>query len=105
MTLPPAVGQKLETSRCKRVWSGPCRRNARGDPVPDPRVLMERDDATGIARITLNNPDRRNAYDPAMRVQLGDYLDALASHDVVKAVVLRRQDGLFSPAADMCNAY
>ena len=35
--------------------------------MTDPRVLMERDDATGIARITLNNPERRNCYDPAMR--------------------------------------
>ena len=28
---------------------------------------MERDDATGIARVTINNPERRNCYDPAMR--------------------------------------
>ena len=25
--------------------------------MSDPRVLMERDDATGIARLTINNPD------------------------------------------------
>ena len=55
----------------------------------DARVLMERDDATGIARVTINNPERRNCYDPPMRAQLGAYLDELASDDRVKVVVLR----------------
>ena len=39
--------------------------------MTDGRVLMERDDSSGIARITLDNPERKNAYDPAMRQQLG----------------------------------
>ena len=38
-----------------------------GGPGPDPRVLLDRDATTGIARITLNNPERRNTYDPEMR--------------------------------------
>src|SRR5262245_35437712 len=34
-------------------------------PVDDDgRVLLERDESTGIARLTLNNPERRNSYDP-----------------------------------------
>jgi enoyl-CoA hydratase/carnithine racemase len=73
--------------------------------MSDPRVLMERDTATGIARITLDNPQRRNAYDPAMRVQLGEFLDVLAMDDGVKVVVLRGSDGVFSTGADMGNAY
>ena len=35
------------------------------DVVNDNRVLMERDASTGIARVTLNNPERRNSYDAA----------------------------------------
>jgi enoyl-CoA hydratase/carnithine racemase len=73
--------------------------------VTDPRVLMERDEATGIARITLNNPERRNCYDPTMRAQLGEYLDELAADDAVKVVLLRGEGGVFSTGADMANAY
>jgi enoyl-CoA hydratase len=74
------------------------------DP-PDPRVVMERDDATGIARITLNDPERRNCYDPPMRAQLGEYFDELAMDDAVKVVLLRGEGACFSTGADMGNAY
>jgi enoyl-CoA hydratase len=73
--------------------------------VSDGRVRMERDDASGIARLTLDNPERRNAYDPAMREQLGVYLDELAYDDAIKVVILRGEGGVFSTGADMNNAY
>jgi enoyl-CoA hydratase len=66
---------------------------------------MERDDESGIARLTLDNPERRNAYDPAMREQMGIYLDELAYDDVIKVVILRGEGGVFSTGADMNNAY
>jgi enoyl-CoA hydratase len=66
---------------------------------------MERDAATGIARITLNNPERKNSYDPAMRAQLGTYLDELAMDDDITVVLLRGEGGVFSTGADMANAY
>ena len=71
----------------------------------DPRVLLDRDEATGIARITLNNPERRNCYDPPMREQFAAYLDELALDDAVKVVLLRGEGGVFSTGADMGNAY
>ncbi len=73
--------------------------------MSDGRVRMERDDASGIARLTLDNPERRNAYDPAMREQLGIFLDELAYDDAVKVVILRGEGGVFSTGADMNNAY
>ena len=73
--------------------------------MTDPRVLLERDDTTGIANITLNNAERRNCYDPAMRGQIGEYLDELAMDDRVKVVLLRGDGGVFSTGADMGNAY
>jgi enoyl-CoA hydratase len=73
--------------------------------VSDGRVLMERDDDAGIARLTLDNPGRRNAYDPAMRGQLGAFLDQLALDDDVKVVVLRGAGDVFTTGADMANAY
>jgi enoyl-CoA hydratase/carnithine racemase len=66
---------------------------------------MERDESTGIARLTLNNPERRNAYDARMREQLGAYLDDLASDDDIKVVLVRGSEGVFSTGADMANAY
>jgi enoyl-CoA hydratase len=68
-------------------------------------VLMERDARTGIARLTINNPERRNSYDAAMRGQLAAFLDELATDDDVKVVLLRGAGGTFSAGADMRNAY
>jgi enoyl-CoA hydratase len=73
--------------------------------MTDARVLLERDEATGIARITLNNPERRNSYDAQMRDQLGAYLDEVAVDDAIKVVLLRGEGGVFSTGADMANAY
>jgi enoyl-CoA hydratase/carnithine racemase len=73
--------------------------------VSDDRVVMEQDRETGIVRITLDNPERRNAYDPAMREQLGQYLDDIAMDDDLKVVHLRGAGGVFSTGADMGNAY
>ena len=66
---------------------------------------MHRDDESGIARVTLANLERRNAYDPEMRRQLGTYLEELAYDDVIKVVILRGEGGVFSTGADMNNAY
>jgi len=73
--------------------------------MSDERVLMERDTETGIGTITLNNPERRNSYDPPMRRQLATYLDSFAEDDDIKVVLLRGADGIFSTGADMGNAY
>ena len=73
--------------------------------MSDSRVRMEREQSTGIARLTLDNPERRNAYDPKMREQLGAYLDELAADDDVKVVLLGGSGGVFSTGADMANAY
>ena len=73
--------------------------------VSEGSVLIDRDRDAGIARITLNNPTRRNSYDAAMRGQLGGYLDELAMDDDINVVLLRGQGGVFSAGADMGNAY
>ena len=66
---------------------------------------MERDSEAGIARLTFNRPERRNAYDPAMREELGARLDEIAEDDEIKVVLLRGEGGVFSTGADMANAY
>ena len=73
--------------------------------MTDGRVLLHRDDERGIARITLANVEKKNAYDPAMRGQLGAHLDELAYDDAIKVVLLRGEGGVFTTGADMNNAY
>jgi enoyl-CoA hydratase/carnithine racemase len=69
------------------------------------RVHLERDPVAHIARLTIDNPDRRNAYDPPMRRAMGKHLDALAGDDDIKVVILRGAGGVFSTGADMANSY
>ena len=71
----------------------------------DPRVQLERDAAAHIAWLTIDNPERRNAYDPPMRRALATHLDELAVDDDIKVVVLRGSGGVFSTGADMANSY
>jgi enoyl-CoA hydratase len=73
--------------------------------VNESHVRLERDDASGIARLTLDNPSRKNAWDPEMRRQMGSHLSELAYDDGIKVVVLRGEGGVFSTGADMNNAY
>jgi enoyl-CoA hydratase/carnithine racemase len=72
---------------------------------PDRRVHLERDPQAHVARITIDNPERRNAYDPPMRRTMGAYLDELATDDDIKVVILRGAHGVFSTGADMKNSY
>jgi enoyl-CoA hydratase/carnithine racemase len=71
----------------------------------DKRVELERDAAAHVARLTIDNPERRNAYDPAMRRTMGAFLDDLAGDDDIKVVILRGANGVFSTGADMNNSY
>ena len=73
--------------------------------MTEQKVLMERDRGTGIARVTFNNPEKRNSYDKAMRELLARHLDVLADDDDIKVVLLRGEGGVFSTGADMGNAY
>ena len=73
--------------------------------MADGRIRLERDDDKGIARVTIDNADRRNCYDPPMRRQMDAYLGELAEDDAIKVVVLRGEGGIFSTGADMGNAY
>jgi enoyl-CoA hydratase/carnithine racemase len=73
--------------------------------VSDGRIVTERDSEAGIVRLTIDNPARRNAYDPPMREALGRHLDDIALDDDIKVVLLRGEGGVFSTGADMGNAY
>jgi enoyl-CoA hydratase/carnithine racemase len=76
-----------------------------GTSERDTRVQLDLDRAAHVARLTIDNPERRNAYDPEMRRTMGAYLGDLAVDDDVKVVVLRGSKGVFSTGADMANSY
>lgn len=72
---------------------------------PDGAVHLAVDRDGHIARLTIDRPARKNAYDPPMREQMRRYLHEVAGDDAVKVLVLRGTDGVFSTGADMANAY
>lgn len=73
--------------------------------MPDPRVVLEKDGATHIARITLNQPEKKNCYDPPMRRALREAMDDVANDDAMKVLLLRGAQSIFCTGADMQNAY
>ncbi len=73
--------------------------------MPDPRVVLEKDAATHIARITLNQPEKKNCYDPPMRRALREAMEDIANDDDMKVLLLRGAGSIFCTGADMRNAY
>lgn len=66
-------------------------------------ILLERD--REIAVITLNRPDKFNAWHSAMRTQLADTLRKLNADDAVRAIVLTGAgDKAFSAGQDLAEA-
>lgn len=62
-------------------------------------ILVER--ADGIATITLNRPQARNALDIPMRGELGAALDELEADSAVRVVILTGAGGHFSAGGDV----
>jgi enoyl-CoA hydratase/carnithine racemase len=73
--------------------------------MSDPRVLLEKDHQTHIARLTLNQPERKNCYDPEMRRAMRAALADVANDDDIKVLLLRGAGSVFCTGADMRNAY
>jgi 2-(1,2-epoxy-1,2-dihydrophenyl)acetyl-CoA isomerase len=62
-------------------------------------LLAEIDD--GVAVLTLNRPERRNAFSPAMVTALGQTLAAVETDDSVGAVVITGAGGAFCAGGDV----
>ena len=54
--------------------------------MSDTRVLLDKDRETHIARLTLNNPERKNCYDPEMRRAIRAAMDDVATDDDIKVL-------------------
>lgn len=64
-------------------------------------VVVEAEDSVTI--LTLNDPGRRNAISPDMRMQLVDRLDAALADDGCRAIVLTGAGGHFCAGGDLTN--
>ena len=69
------------------------------------RVHLDVDREHHVARLTIDRPERKNAYDPPMREQMREHLHEVADDDDIKVLVLRGAEGVFTTGADMANAY
>ncbi len=63
--------------------------------------LVLRDDADGVSTLTLNRPDKLNALTPAVFVALRGHLDALATDDSVRCVILTGAGRSFCAGHDL----
>jgi methylglutaconyl-CoA hydratase len=63
-------------------------------------ILLSRD-ARGIAHVTLNRPERGNAYDGAMLDALIEGLEGLAADGTLRALVIRGAGRHFQAGADL----
>jgi enoyl-CoA hydratase len=67
--------------------------------MSDPAVLIERDGH--VVTITLNRPDKRNAFDAEMLCRLADAWDMIDADDGVRVAVMTGAGGHFSAGADL----
>ena len=58
-------------------------------------------DNRGVAQVTLNNPDKHNAFDDQMVIQLTDAFNAIAANPAVRIMLLTSEGKSFSAGADL----
>ena len=79
-----------------------CRRNGDGpmaDPTSYQTITLEV--AAGIATITLNRPDKLNAFNRLMMTELIDAFDHVDTNDAVRAVIVTGAGRAFCAGADL----
>jgi methylglutaconyl-CoA hydratase len=68
----------------------------------DEPVLLTRD-ARGIATVTLNRPEKRNAFDDALIRVLHSIINSIANDPTIRAVILTGAGNVFSAGADLAH--
>lgn len=69
----------------------------------DENDLILRSDHEGVATLTLNRPDKLNALTPGVFVALRAHIDAIASDESVRCVVLRGAGRSFCAGHDLAS--
>ncbi len=73
------------------------------DPAPDANDDLVRIDSTadGVVFVTINRPDKRNAFDAPTIAALYEAFETLQGADHVRVVFIRGAGGTFSAGADL----
>ena len=58
-------------------------------------------DSRGVARVTINNPDKHNAFDDQIIAQLTQAFKAIANNTDVRLMILDSAGKSFSAGADL----
>jgi len=64
-------------------------------------IVVRTEPADGVAMLTLNRADKKNALSIALRDELSDALDAVAGDEAVKTVVVTGAGDVFSAGFDL----
>ncbi|MCL4110154.1 UNVERIFIED_CONTAM: hypothetical protein GTU68_026674 [Idotea baltica] len=65
------------------------------------QTVLTEIDSRGVATVTLNRPDKHNAFDDAIIAQLREAFDGLAARADVRVVILASAGKSFSAGADL----
>ena len=65
------------------------------------RDIVELTQSNGIATLTLNNPDRRNALSTTMMTRLSERLDAISRDESTRCVILAARGTVFCSGHDL----
>ena len=66
-------------------------------------MLVTRDDADGVATLTLNRPDKLNAINPELMIALREHIDALAKDRSIGCVILTGAGRSFCAGHDLAS--
>lgn len=69
--------------------------------MPQQQTILYEEPAAGVARITMNRPEARNAQNLRMTYELNDAFDRAARDDAVKVIILAGADPHFSAGHDL----
>lgn len=65
------------------------------------QMVITQKDVRGVATVTLNNPDKHNAFDNNLIAQISATFDALEADSFVRVVILQGAGRSFSAGADL----
>ena len=63
-------------------------------------VILEKDPDEGIARLIMNRPDRRNAFNDLMQDEMGEAVEEVESDDSIRVLIITGAGQAFCAGGD-----
>jgi enoyl-CoA hydratase/carnithine racemase len=64
-------------------------------------IILDKNAEEGIAKLTLNRPDRRNALNDVMQDEIGDALDEVDADDSIRVLIVTGSGRVFCAGGDL----